>query len=451
MTALGFRGAAGTDFVRVEALTRVEGEGGVLVRIEDGQVAEVQLRIFEPPRFFEGLLRGRSYLDPVDITARICGICPVAYQMSAGAAIEDALGIPVRDGPIRDLRLLLYCGEWIESHALHVYLLHAPDFLGYEHGLAMAADHPDVVTRGLRLKKAGNTVMEAVGGRAVHPVNPRVGGFHRAPTPAEIAALRPVLEEALDDALATVRWVARLTLPAAEVQVPLVAVWHPTEYPMLGERLVSTHGYDLPVQAWGEWFHELQVPRSTALHAATKDGETYLTGPLARYTLSSGKLRPLAQEVAADAGLGGECRDPFRSIVVRAVEIVHAVDLALELVDRYTPPTPSFLPSADPARAVEGHGVSEAPRGALYHRYRIGPDGLVDEVQIVPPTAQNQAAIEADIRAVAQAALAEGLEHDQLQHRCETAVRNHDPCISCSTHFVTVEVTGGPRTPASPT
>jgi coenzyme F420-reducing hydrogenase alpha subunit len=284
MTALGFRGAEGTDFVRVEALTRVEGEGGVLVRIEDGHVADVQLRIFEPPRFIEGILRGRSYLDPVDLTARVCGICPAAYQLSACAALEDALGIEVGDGPIRDLRLLLYCGEWIESHALHVYLLHAPDFLGYEHGLAMAADHPEVVARGLRLKKAGNAVLEAVGGRAIHPVNPRVGGFHRAPDAGSIAALRPLLEEALDDALATVRLVAGLALPSVEVQVPLVAVWHPTEYPMLGDRLVSSHGFDLPVQEWGEWFHELQVARSTALHASTRDGETYLTGPLARYT-----------------------------------------------------------------------------------------------------------------------------------------------------------------------
>jgi len=441
MTALGFRGAAGTDFVRVEALTRVEGEAGVLVRIEDDHVADVQLRIFEPPRFLEGLLRGRSYLDPVDLTARICGICPAAYQLSACAALEDALGIDVGDGPVRDLRLLLYCGEWIESHALHVYLLHAPDFLGYEHGLAMAADHPDIVARGLRLKKAGNSVLEAVGGRAIHPVNPRVGGFHRAPEPGSIAALRPLLEEALADALATVRLVAGLALPSAEVGVPLVSVWHPTEYPMLGDRLVSTHGFDLAVQAWGEWFHELQVPRSSALHAETCRGETYLTGPLARYTLASGKLRPLAQEAAADAGLGGECRDPFRSIVVRAVELVHAVDLALELVGRYVPPEPSFLTASLPTAEVEGHGVTEAPRGALYHRYRIGPDGLVADAQIVPPTAQNQAAIELDIRAVAEAALSAGLPHDELQHRCETAVRNHDPCISCATHFVQVVAT----------
>ena len=170
----------------VAELARVEGEGALYVRTSGNTVEEARLDIYEPPRFFEAFLRGRGYAEPPDITARICGICPVAYQMSACAAIEDACGVTV-SGPIADLRRLLDCGEWIESHALHIYLLHAPDFLGYRSGIEMAAQRRDIVERGLALKKAGNAIMEAVGGRAIHPVNVRVGGFYRAPARAELA------------------------------------------------------------------------------------------------------------------------------------------------------------------------------------------------------------------------------------------------------------------------
>ncbi|HYM98079.1 MAG TPA: nickel-dependent hydrogenase large subunit, partial [Candidatus Sulfotelmatobacter sp.] len=195
----------GDRTIRVSDLGRVEGEGALHVKVRGGVVKDVRLELFEPPRFFEALLRGRSYLDPVDITARICGICPIAYQMSAGIAIEDACGVSV-DGPLSDLRRLIYCGEWIESHALHIYLLHAPDFLGYDGAIDMARDHPDLVRAGLELKKAGNQIVEVVGGRPVHPVNPRVGGFHRAPTRSELAALAGPLEKAYETARATVRW-----------------------------------------------------------------------------------------------------------------------------------------------------------------------------------------------------------------------------------------------------
>src|SRR5450631_3016201 len=162
--------------LRVSALARVEGEGALSVLVEDGQVRDAQLRIYEPPRFFEAFLRGRQHTEVTDITSRICGICPVAYQASAWLAIEDACGVSVSE-PIAALRRLLYCGEWISSHALHIYLLHAPDFLGYDDVLGLAADHRSKVERGLRIKKAGNAVLERVGGRAVHPVNPRLGGF----------------------------------------------------------------------------------------------------------------------------------------------------------------------------------------------------------------------------------------------------------------------------------
>ncbi len=432
--------------LKVAALARVEGEGGLDVRIRDGTVTDVRLRIYEPPRFFEGLLRGRRYTEPPDITARICGICPVAYQMSACQAVEHACGVRV-DGPVRDLRRLLYCGEWIESHALHVYLLHAPDFLGYPGALEMARDHREVVERGLSLKEAGNDLVAAVAGRAIHPVNVRVGGFHRAPTARELDPLRARLEQALADALATVRWVSAFDVPDLAIDATLVALRHPSEYAVLDGRLTSTGGLDLAVERFGDAVVETQVPHSTALHGRlVGDDRTYLVGPLARFALNADRLRPAARAAAADAGLDPSCRNPFRMIVVRAVEIVHAVEEALAILEGYEAPDPPAV-VVEPQAGI-GHGASEAPRGVLYHRYELAADGTIAAAVIVPPTSQNQPRIEEDLRLVVEAGL--HLDDAELTQRCEQAIRNYDPCISCATHFLTLTVdrdgpSGGPQ------
>jgi len=420
----------------VAELARVEGEGALYVRASGGRVEEARLDIYEPPRFFEAFLRGRAYTEPPDITARICGICPVAYQMSACAAIEDACGVTVTE-PVQDLRRLLYCGEWIESHALHIYLLHAPDFLGYHSGIEMATARRDIVERGLALKKAGNAIMEAVGGRAIHPVNVRVGGFYRAPARAELAALAEPLRRALDGAVQTVSWVAGFDFPDYTCATPdLLALSRPGTYAIERGTLATRSGLAFPAAGFDEHVIEEHVPHSTALHARLAGGGRYLTGPLARYALSSRWLSPLAREAARAAGLGETCDNPFRSIIVRAVEVVYAVEEALRLIAAYSPPDP---PAADvPPRAATGHGVTEAPRGTLYHRYQIAADGLISTARIVPPTSQNQAAIEADLRDFVQAHL--DLDDAELTRRCEQAIRNYDPCISCSAHFLDLTV-----------
>ncbi len=415
----------------VTELARVEGEGALYVRVSGDRVEEARLDIYEPPRFFEAFLRGRAYTEPPDITARICGICPVAYQMSACLAIEDACGVTV-DGPVADLRRLLYCGEWIESHALHIYLLHAPDFLGYHSGIEMAAHRRDLVERGLALKKAGNAIMELIGGRAIHPVNVRVGGFYRAPARADLATLAEPLRRALDHALATVTWVAGFDFPEHTCEADMLALSRPGTYPIERGTVQTRSGREFPAAGWDEHVIEEQVPHSTALHAHLAGGGRYLTGPLARYSLNSRWLSPLAREAAQAAGLGPSCDNPFRGIIVRAVETVYAIDEALRLIAGYEPPD---RPALDvPVRAGVGHGVTEAPRGTLYHRYEIGADGLITTARIVPPTSQNQAAIEADLRAFVQARL--GLDDAELTRRCEQAIRNYDPCISCSAHFL---------------
>jgi coenzyme F420-reducing hydrogenase alpha subunit len=426
-----------TRTIRTDYLARVEGEGAMYVELEGDQVREVKLRIYEPPRFFEALLRGRAFTEAPDITSRICGICPIAYQMSAVRAMEDACGVAIDSGPIRDLRRLIYCGEWIESHSLHVYLLHAPDFLGYPGFVEMARDHPKVAEQGLQMKKAGNTVMTLVGGREIHPVNVRVGGFYRAPSRRELRTLVDPLEQARETALATVRWAAGLHFPDATHEPELVALADPGGgYPIDLGRIVSDRGLDIAPADFDAHVVEEHVEHSNALHARIRARGSYLTGPLARYNLAFGQLRPLAQAAAHEAGVGPTCRNPFQSIIVRAVELVQACDDALAIISRYEQPDRPAVEVA-PRRGV-GHGATEAPRGMLYHRYEIDDDGTILAATIVPPTSQNQLAIEEDLRAVAGRHF--DLSDEELKLRCEQAIRNHDPCISCATHFLDLTI-----------
>jgi hydrogenase maturation protease len=439
--------------IQVGALARVEGDGALDVRVVDGRVVQADLRIYEPPRFFEGFLRGRAITEAPDITARICGICPVAYQMSACQAAEALAGVEVA-GALRDLRHLLYCGEWIESHALHIYLLHAPDFLGAESAIELATTDRATVERGLQLKKVGNHIMELVGGRAIHPVNVRVGGFHRVPTPAELVPLGDQLRWARDAAVDTVRWVADFDAPDLETDAVFVALRHPDEYAVLSGRIATSLGDEIQVADFDDLVTEEQVAHSTALHARLSGGHRYVVGPLARYALNADRLAPLAREMAAEVGLEHPVRNPFRSIVVRAVEVVHACDTALALLDRYERPP---VPAVDvPLRAGVGCGATEAPRGLLWHRYATEADGIIADARIVPPTSQNQHEIEHELAEVVEAGLA--LDRHTLTHRCEHAIRNHDPCISCATHFLELRVDsdadrppdGAPRRPAAP-
>jgi coenzyme F420-reducing hydrogenase alpha subunit len=417
--------------IKVDYLARVEGEGALYVEVQDGQVADVKLRIFEPPRFFEAFLRGRAYGEAPDITARICGICPVAYQMSAVHAIEDAFRVTV-DGPLRELRRLLYCGEWIESHALHVYLLHAPDFLGYADGIQMAKDHREVVQRGLQLKKVGNEIGILIGGREIHPINVRVGGFYRVPTKKELSGLAERLKWARDAALQTVKWVATLPFPEFNRDYEFVALRHPQEYPFNEGRIVSNKGLNIAVRDYDQHFAEEHVEHSNALHSVLRERGPYFVGPLARFNLNFDLLSPLAQEAARAVGLEQGCRNPFQSIVVRSIEILYACDEALRIIDSYERPDRPVVEITP--RAATGYGCTEAPRGILYHRYRVDGLGIILDAKIVPPTSQNQKTIESDLWHFVPGQI--DLPEEELTWKCEQAVRNYDPCISCATHFL---------------
>ena len=423
--------------IAVNYLARVEGEGALHVRIHDRTVEEVELRIFEPPRFFEAFLRRRKYTEAPDITARICGICPVAYQMSSCHAIERALGMHV-GGALRDLRRLLYCGEWIESHALHIYLLHAPDFLGYPDAISLAHDHPEAVKKGLALKKTGNAIMRVLGGREIHPINVRVGGFYRCPGREEFDALRPDVEKALELAEETVRFVSGFTFPSVEEDYEFVALRHPDEYPLNEGRIESSVGLSIDPAEFDGTFEEVHVPHSHALQSVRKGAGSYLVGPMARYALNHDRLTPRAAKAAREVGLEPVVRNPFRSVLVRAVETVYACEEALRIMDRYRMPETAWVEPPAIDHPVHGAAATEAPRGMLYHSYDIDPQGLIQSARIIAPTSQNQKRIEDDVRHLVQRSL--DLDTPALTFACERTIRNHDPCISCATHFLTLDL-----------
>jgi sulfhydrogenase subunit alpha len=424
-----------TRTLNVDYLARVEGEGAMHITVEDGKVTDALFRIFEPPRFFEAFMRGRRFDEAPDITARICGICPVAYQMSSVHAMEDAMGVTV-GGALRELRRLIYCGEWIESHVLHAFMLHAPDFLGYPDAIVMAQDHPALVEAALRMKKAGNEIVTTLAGREIHPINVRVGGFYRVPTRAELDALVPMLTEARDLAIETTGQIAALPMPEAEHGYEFVTLSHPDEYPFNEGRIVSSGGLDITAHEYEDHFREEHVERSNALHSTIIGRGAYLVGPMARFNLCYDRLSENARACAREAGLEPVCRNPFQSIALRMVETVHAFDEALRIIGSYERPERPFVEVTP--RAGVGSAATEAPRGLLYHRYEIDDEGAILDARIVPPTSQNQLSIESDLRAFVTDNIE--LPDEELSHRCEQLIRNYDPCISCATHFLKLEI-----------
>ena len=431
--------------INVPLLARVEGEGALDLTIRDGMITDLKLRIFEPPRLFEKLLEGRHYEEVPDIVARICGICPVAYQMSASHAIESILGI--EPGPwVRAMRRLFYCGEWIESHALHIHLLAAPDFIGFNSAIEMAQHYPDEVRRGLKLQALGNELIRLFGGRSVHPVGARIGGFYQAPSKEAAAAMLARLQEARPLAEDLLRWVAQLPLPVDDQEFISVALRHPDEYPLNEGRLVSSRGLDISIDRFHDYFRENHVTHSTALHGrhfpdGYCEGDTgvpYLVGPLARLNLNHDRLPHSTQRLLAECGITLPSRNMFHSVVARAAELHFAICEAITLLETYQPERPSYVKN-EPKAGV-GFGCTEAPRGILWHRYELDEQGLVVSATITPPTSQNQARMEEDLK---QALTTFGLEHEDaaLRLRGEQVIRNYDPCISCATHFLKVNVT----------
>ncbi len=426
-----------TRSIKVDYLARVEGEGAMDIKIEDGKLIDVKLKIFEPPRFFEGFLQGRSYTEVPDIVARICGICPAAYQMGSVHCFEKIFDIKIED-PIRELRRLYYCGEWISSHVLHTYMLHAPDFHGYHSAIHMAADHPEHVTRGLELKKLGASVMTFVGGREIHPINVAVGGFYRVFSKSEVKALLPDLKRGLELSIESVKWFATFDFPDFDQDYNFVSTKHPDEYSLNEGNVVSSGGLNIDQNTFFDHFEEIHMEHSTAKHCVTKaDKKPYLTGPMARLYHNSDQLPTYIQDLAKEVGMVDRAyNNPFKSLLARALETVFAFDEAIRICENYEEPN---LPKAEfEPKAGTAVGITEAPRGICVNGFTCDEKGDVIKADILAPTSQNQPQIEEDLKDFITKYI--DLPDDKLQWQCEQAIRNYDPCISCSAHFLKLNV-----------
>lgn len=428
-----------TRTIQVSDLARVEGEGGLLVQTQNGKVTKVELNIFEPPRFFEAFLKGRQFSEVPDITARICGICPVAYQMSSIHAIENALDVDVLTD-VHDLRRLFYCGEWIESHVLHVTMLHLPDFLGLQDSLELAKKDPETLKLALRLKKAGNDIVRLIGGREIHPINIKAGGFYRNPSLTELQNLKADLEPCLDEMKTLIQKLKNLKIPELNREYLFVALHHPGEYAMSNGSILTSEGQTILISEYENHFQEHHVKHSNALHSTTLDGREYLVGPIARWNLNFNQLSEKTKSLAEELHLHRKVTNPFESIFVRSLEVFYAFDEALRILNSLLKKNKAIVSDTHyelPTKTVSGCAATEAPRGLLYHRYEINPNGEIEFAKIVPPTSQNQKTIESDVREVVEANLK--LKDDRLTWLAEQSIRNYDPCISCATHFLKIK------------
>jgi len=419
--------------IKVDYLARVEGEGRVYVKLKNGKIEKVEVGIFEAPRFFEAFLRGRRYSEVPDITARICGICPIAYIMSSSRAFEKLFGIEVPE-EIKTLRRIIYLGEWIESHMLHIAMLHAPDFLGYHSIIDMAKDFPEFVKDSLMVKAWGNKVIEVVGGRPVHPVSCRVGGFHKIIRRDQLLSLLKNIYEIRHAAKRILEFTLKLPIPDFKRDIEYVSLRGDKEYPLLEGRVVSNKGLNIAEDELEKVIEVEQVPYSTALRYRIKGRGTYVVGPIARFNNNYDLLLPEVRETIEAHGYKAPLTNTYQSIIARAAEVYQAVLELEELILSYREPKEPYVEGK--IRAGWSAAITEAPRGILYHAYKVDDQGFVIDTNIIPPTAQNLAAIEDDIKSQEEIIWKESFERAKLL--VEQTIRNYDPCISCSVHTIRI-------------
>jgi len=421
--------------INVPVMVRVEGEGALEFTARQGKIENLHLKIFEPPRLFEKFLEGQQYTEIPVMAARVCGICPIAYQLTSIRALERLF--EVDPGPwVCDMRRVVQCGEWLQSHALHIHLLAAPDFFGYDNAVAMAADHPETVMRGIRLQGLGNDLLAMFGGRSVHPIGLCVGGFYRAPPEAEVDAMISRLKSCLGDAREVVAWAAALQLPVDHQTFTCVAVHDNEEYGLNEGKIQSSTGLSINVEDYLTHFKEHQVSHSTAFYSLLNNA-CYLVGPLARVNLNYQQLPEEIKNLCTEYGLVFPSTNMFDNLRARALELYFCVHESLRILKNYRRPRRAAV-EVHPREGVACH-ATEAPRGLIFHRYVIDEKGNVKSATMIPPTSQNQATMEVNLK---KAVLDFGLHNsdDAIRELCEKIIRNYDPCISCSTHFLNVKV-----------
>lgn len=429
---------AKTVNISVNHVTRVEGHGNIRLRASDGKVEHVEWQVPEAPRFFEAMVRGRSFEDIQTIVSRICGICSVTHSLAAIKGIEDAMGIEVSE-QTEKLRILCHYGEQIESHILHVGYLVAPDLLGQKSVIPLVKSHPDVVKTIIRLHRLGNTWMEIIGGRMTHPVTLKPGGFTAIPSEQKLLELKKAIEDAIPDVKIVIEVILSLVdkFPAFERDTEYIALKHPDYYTFYHGDIASTDTDEkVPVREFERVVNEYVLPQSTAKWCKWHR-DSYAVGALARFNLNAEMLLPMAADTAKQFGLKKGTCNPYFNNVAQVVECVQVVEHGLQLIDELLTNGLKAEPVKVEPKAGEGVGCVEAPRGILFHRYAFDEKGLCTKANICIPTGQNHANIQKDFEAFAPQII--DRDQDEIRLLLEMLVRSYDPCISCSTHYLNVE------------
>jgi sulfhydrogenase subunit alpha len=422
--------------IDVHYLTRVEGHANIVVNTSNGAIEDLRLDIIEAPRFFESMLWGKSYYDVAQITCRICGICAVGHTLASLRGTEDALGITPSEQTVL-LRRLLLDAETIQSHVLHDYFLVAPDFFGVGSVLPLAASHPDVVKRALRLKKLANDLCVAIGGRPVHPISLVPGGFTHLPAESELRAIKQRILDAVPDLQATVDLFKTLKIPAFDNPTEYVALKSEQEYAFYDGDIVSSDGWRVRPQAYLDHIKERIVQHSSCKHVGAAR-PSFMVGALARFNLNFRQLHPMAAAVAKDLGLTGPSTNTFLISVAQLVEAIHAAEDCLMLIDELLRRGLKPEPVATPTRFGRGVGAVEVPRGLLIHDYTYDEKYCITASNLIIPTTMNMANIEFDMRALVPAMLKADKSQPEVTLALEMLTRAYDPCISCSVHMLDV-------------
>lgn len=426
--------------IDVKHVTRVEGHGNIAVKVDNGAITRLELQIVESPRFFEAFLRGRRWYEAPHITCRVCGICSVGHTTASVKAIESATGIQITE-QTRMLRRLILNAEHLQSHVLHLYFLAVPDFFGVGSVIPLAATHPEVVKRALRMKKLANDLCKAIGGRHIHPVAMHAGGFTHVPEAKELMELKRRLEDSRADLKLTAELYAALKIPAFERPTEYVALRAAgDEYALYDGDLVSTLAPE-PTEAgaYRNRVIERVVQHSASKHVSSPYAESYMVGSLARFNINADRLYPEARAAGRIFGLDGPVSNPFHNNTAQLLECVQFTEDSIRLIDELLTRGLKQEPLVPPSRFGRGVGMTEVPRGLLFHEYELDANGLITGANLIIPTGQNLANIEADMRAMLPPLLESGLGKEQITHRLEMLVRAYDPCISCATHFLDIE------------